>query len=164
MSEQDGAGQSGQATQEQDQPNFALQRIYLKDFSFESPRAPQGFPSNWKPKIDLEINISNSALDDDNYEVVLSATITVKDESDQVNYLVELQQAGIFLMRGMDTESRHQMLGSFCPNLLFPYAREVIDSIVIKGSFPPLLLAPVNFEAIYQQAKAQAEVKNASVQ
>ena len=163
MSEQDAAGQPGQAKQE-GQPNFALQRIYLKDVSFESPRAPHAFPNNWKPKVDLEINIGNTVLENDNYEVVLSATVTVKDESDQVNYLVELQQAGIFLLRGMDTETRHQMLGSFCPSLLFPYVREAIDSIVTKGSFPPLMLSPVNFEAIYQQAKAQAEVKNASVQ
>ena len=157
MSEQTQAGPDDAVT-------FILQRIYLKDASFESPRSPDSFLKQWKPKVNMEMNTRNSTLSDDNYEVVLSLTITVKDEADETVYLVEVQQAGIFLIQGMEGEALQVALGSYCPNVLFPYARETIDGIVTKGSFPPLMLAPVNFDAIYQQVKAQTEANNANVQ
>lgn len=143
---------------------FIMQRIYIKDMSFESPRAPDSFLKEWKPKINLEMNTNNSSVGDDTYEIVLSLTITAKNEDEEVIYLVEVQQAGVFLVKGLDQEGMAQTLGSFCPSVLFPYARETVDSIVTKGSFPPLMLAPVNFDAIYTEAKARAEAENVTIQ
>ncbi len=143
---------------------FVLQRIYVKDVSFESPKAPAAFLQQWKPQVNLELNSSNSSVGNDVFEVVLSLTITAKNEKEEVIYLIEVQQAGVFLIKGMTADGMAQTLGSFCPSVLFPYARENVDSIVTKGSFPPLMLAPVNFDAIYAQAKAQAESQNATIQ
>ena len=143
---------------------FALQRIYVKDVSFESPKAPESFRQQWKPRVNLELNSRHESLGDDNHEVMLSLTVTAKNEEEDVVYLIEVQQAGVFMLKGLEDEVLRQTLGSFCPNVLFPYARELIDSIVTKGSFPPLMLAPVNFDAIYEQAKAQTEAQNSTVQ
>ena len=160
MSEQDQA----QAPETQ----FVLQRIYVKDLSFESPKSPDAFLQQWKPQINLELNSSHNSLGDDNYEVVLSLTITARNEAEEAVYLVEVQQAGIFLVRGMEGETLAQTLGSFCPSVLFPYAREAVDSVVIKGSFPALMLAPVNFDAVYAKARAardaQGEVEIGTLQ
>ena len=124
MSEQDaGAPQEAQ---------FVLQRIYIKDMSFESPKAPDSFLQQWQPKINMELNTSNRSLGDDNFEVVLSVTITANNEAEEVIYLVEVQQAGIFLVRGMQQEALGQTLNAFCPNVLFPYLRESVDAVVTK--------------------------------
>ena len=150
---------------EQDQQaQFVLQRIYVKDMSFESPKAPDAFTQQWKPQINLELNTSHTNHDEDNYEVVLSLTVTARNEAEETIYLVEVQQAGVFMIKGMSDDTRGQTLGSFCPNVLFPYARETIDSIVSKGSFPALMLAPVNFDAVYAQAKARAEAEVSTIQ
>lgn len=146
MSEQQGDQQGAQ---------FVMQRIYMKDMSFESPRSPGIFRTQWKPKVNLDLNSRYSEIEPDLYEVILSLTITTRDDADEVVYLVEVQQAGIFMIRGLGMEALDQTLGSFCPNVLFPYARETIDSIVTKGSYPPLMLAPVNFDAIYEQTRQQ---------
>lgn len=155
MSEQDSS-----AGGEQGAAQFALQRIYVKDLSFESPRSPNAFKNQWKPQINLELNSSNSLIEDKLYEVVLSLTITARNEDEEVIFLIEVQQAGIFHIQGLAEGPLQQTLGSFCPNVLFPYARETIDSVVGKGSFPPLMLAPVNFDAIYAETmkrRAQQE-------
>ena len=143
---------------------FALQRIYVKDLSFESPRAPEGFLKQGKPIVTLELNVSNVGIGEDTFEVTLGLSATAKNEAEEIIYLVELQQSGIFILKGMDEEGLAQTLGSFCPNLLFPYARETIDSIVTKGSFPPLMLSPINFDGIYAQARAKSEAETISVQ
>ena len=143
---------------------FVLQRIYVKDVSFESPKAPEAFLKKWKPKVALELNTSNVSVGKDDFEVTLGLTVTAKNEAEEVIYLIELLQSGIFLIRGMSEERLAQTLGSTCPNVLFPYAREAIDSIVTKGSFPPLMLAPVNFDAIYAQARARSEAETAPIQ
>lgn len=143
---------------------FALQRIYLKDASFESPKSPEAFRQQWNPQVNLELNSRNVDLGEGNHEVVLTLTVTAKSEDEEVIYLVEVQQAGVFLLRGLNPEELSQTLGSFCPSVLFPYARESVDSIVTKGSFPPLMLAPVNFDAIYEQARAQVETQSNPVQ
>jgi preprotein translocase subunit SecB len=155
---------SEQAPNTQSEAQFVLQRIYVKDMSFESPRAPDSFLQQWKPKINMDLNTSNRGLGEDNYEVVLAITITATNEADEVVYLVEVQQAGVFLVRGLEDEALLQTLSAFCPNVLFPYARETMDSIVTKGSFPPLMLAPVNFDAIYAQARAQSEAEISTLQ
>lgn len=134
---------------------FVLRRIYIKDASFESPQSPKGFVTQWKPKINLDLNARHTEIESNLYEVVLHVTVTAKSEEDIVMYLVEVQQAGIFLVQGMEEEAKKQTLGSYCPNLLFPYAREAVDNLVLKGSFPPLMLGPVNFESIYYQIQAE---------
>ena len=143
---------------------FELQRIYVKDMSFESPRSPDAFLKQWKPNVGLELNVSNVSIGEDQYEVTLKLSVTAKNEAEEVIYLMELQQSGVFVIKGVNEEVLTQTLGSFCPNVLFPYARETIDSIVTKGSFPPLMLAPINFAAMYAQAKATSEAETASIQ
>ena len=143
---------------------FVLQRIYVKDMSFESPRSPDAFVEQWKPSVGLELNVSNASIGEDNFEVTLGLTVTAKNEAEEVVYLIELQQSGIFVINGVSEEELTRALGCFCPAVLFPYARETIDSIVTKGSFPPLMLAPINFDAMYAEAKAKGEAETASIQ
>ena len=143
---------------------FVLQRIYVKDMSFESPRSPDSFVEQWKPSVGLELNVSNASIGEDNFEVTLGLTVTAKNEAEEVIYLIELQQSGIFVIKGVTEQVLTQTLGSICPNVLFPYARETLDSIATKGSFPPLMLAPINFDAMYAQAKATSEAETASIQ
>ena len=136
---------------------FALQRIYLKDSSFESPRSPEVFQGKWEPKIHFDIKTRSSKVQDDSYEVILVLTAEAKLD-DQSAFLVEVHQAGIFSCKDFDEAQLEQVLSTVCPNILFPYAREAIDSLVIKGSFPALMLAPINFDALYaQQKQAQAD-------
>ncbi|MCP5207682.1 MAG: protein-export chaperone SecB [Hahellaceae bacterium] len=137
--------------QQQAQPQFALQRIYVKDISFESPNAPTIFQGEWKPQVNLDLNTNSSKVSDNQYEVVVSLTVTAK-VGDKTAFIVEIQQAGIFLLSGIEGAQLGQTLGAFCPNILFPYAREAIDSLISRGSFPALMLAPVNFDAIYAEA------------
>ncbi|WP_163831034.1 protein-export chaperone SecB [Spartinivicinus ruber] len=148
--------QQNQAAGEENQPQFALQRIYVKDLSFESPKAPEIFTKEWQPQVNLDLNTQNTQLEDGVFEVVLSLTVTVTN-NEETAFVVEVQQSGVFLIRGLDDASLHQTLGAFCPNILFPYARECIDSLVLRGSFPPIMLAPVNFDALYAQALQQRE-------
>ena len=150
--------------EEQGKAQFALQRIYLKDSSFESPKSPHGFREQWKPKVNLELNSRHDLIENSLYQVVLRMTVTASTEDDQLMYLVEVQQAGVFLVDGLEENARLHTLGSFCPNVLFPYAREVIDSLVVKGSFPPLMLSPVNFDAIYQQSLVEQARKEDKIQ
>lgn len=134
-------------------PQFALQRIYLKDSSFESPRSPQVFQSQWQPKINFDIKTRSSKVQDGVYEVVLVLTAEAKLE-EQSAFLVEVHQAGVFTARDFDDAQLEQLLATVCPNILFPYARETVDNLVVKGSFPALMLSPINFDALYQQQKA----------
>ena len=143
--------------QEGNTAQFSLQRIFIKDLSFESPKSPEIFRTQWQPKINLELNSKHMTLEEDLYDVTLQITVTARDESDEVVYLSEIQQSGIFLIKGLEEAALKQTLGAFCPSVLFPYARESIDSLVVKGSFPPLMLAPVNFDAIYEQGLQQRE-------
>lgn len=141
----------------QKQATFALQRIYIKDLSFESPNSPAIFQKEWKPQVNLDLNTRNQAISATQHEVVLSLTVTAKLE-DKVAFIVEVQQAGVFQIEGLEPQQLAQTLGAFCPNILFPYAREAIDAAVLKGSFPALMLAPINFDALYADAlKRQAQ-------
>lgn len=138
---------------------LAIERVYLRDVSFESPRAPKVFGKDWKPNVQFDINTRAEKLDDERHEVVLTLTIEMRTEDD-IALIVELQQAGIFRMRGIDDAAVPHILATICPNALFPYARETVDSLLIKGTFPPLMLAPINFEALY----ADAQRRNAAQQ
>jgi preprotein translocase subunit SecB len=141
---------NGTATNEEDAPQFSLQRIYVRDLSFEAPKSPAIFRQEWTPTVSLDLNTRQKALEGDFYEVVLTLSVTVNN-GDEVAFIVEVQQAGIFLIKGLDQGSMSHTLGAFCPNILFPYARETIDSLVVRGSFPALMLSPVNFDALYAQ-------------
>jgi len=138
---------------EETRSQFALQRIYVRDSSFESPGAPMSFRQAWKPKVNLELNTRHANIEGSLFEVVLTLTVTARNEQDEPIYLVEVQQAGIFLIDGLDRDALDHTLGSFCPGLLFPYAREAIDAMVVKGSYPALMLPPTNFDAIFEQTK-----------
>ena len=132
---------------------FGIERIYLKDLSLECPLGAAVFSKTWQPKINLDINSSQSKLDEDLYEVVLKLTVTAKDdESDKTLYLVEIHQAGSFRATGLAGQELHQVLATVAPATLFPYARETIDSTVNKASLPPLRLAPINFDLLFAQA------------
>ena len=129
---------------------FAIQKIYTKDISFETPNSPKIFTIKWEPSVDINLGTQVSNLEQNLFEVALTVTATVKC-NDTVAYLAEVCQAGIFVLEGFNEQEMGPMLGSFCPNILFPYAREAISDFVTKGGFPQLLLAPVNFDALYAQ-------------
>ena len=142
---------------QQPQGQFALQRIYVKDLSFEAPNAPKVFLAEWKPEVGVDLSTQASKLEDGkNYEVVLAVTVTVKN-ADQVAFIAEVKQAGIFLVDGVPEAQVGQLLGAYCPNLLFPYARETVSDVVSRGSFPQMLLAPVNFDAVFAESLRQRQ-------
>lgn len=145
------------STQEQPQQQFALQRIYTKDLSFESPSTPEVFKKQWQPQVNVDLGTKSDKIDEQgNFEVVLTVTITAKIE-EETAFLVEVQQAGIFFISGIEGEDLRRVLGTAAPNILFPYARECIDTLCVKGGFPAIMLAPINFDAMYQQALTQAQ-------
>ena len=127
---------------------FQIQRIYTKDISFEAPNAPQIFQKEWQPEVKLDLDTASSQLADDIYEVVLRVTVTAT-LNDETAFLCEVQQAGIFSVGGIEGTQLAHCLGAYCPNILFPYARESITSLVSRGTFPQLNLAPINFDALF---------------
>ena len=149
------------ADQDQSTPEkqIAIQKIYVKDFSFESPHTPDVFTkSDWKPKTDLNLRSSHKSGPETTHEVVLTITIEAK-EDEQIFFLVELHQAGLFHIAGYGEDEFKAIVGSYCPNILFPYARESVANIVSKGGFPEFLLQPINFDALYTQGMAQAQAQ-----
>jgi preprotein translocase subunit SecB len=136
------------------QPQFAIQKIYVKDVSFEAPNSPQVFTQDWKPELNLQLSNESQRLAENVYGITLSLTVTAK-LGEQTAFLVEVHQAGIFSVKGYQEKDLGPLLGSYCPNVLFPFAREVVADLVTKGGFPPLLLAPVNFDALYAQRLQQ---------
>ncbi len=138
---------------------FAIEKIYIKDASLESPNSPAVFTSKWEPEINLQLNSAAKQVDNNAYEVVLTITVTAK-LGDKNAYLVELQQAGIFTIQGIQGPELGSLLGSYCPGVLYPYAREAVYSLINKGGFPPLYLAPINFDAMW--AKQQMEQAQAA--
>lgn len=144
---------------------FALQKIYLKDTSFEAPNSPAVFQENWQPQVNLNLATAARDAGEDLKEVVLTVTVEAKDK-DRTAFLIEVQQAGLFVTKGFSQQELGPLLGAYCPNILFPYARETVSDLVTRGGFPQLLLQPVNFDELYtrhvQQQKtgaATADVK-----
>ncbi|MBQ0798820.1 MAG: protein-export chaperone SecB [Porticoccaceae bacterium] len=135
-------------------PQMAIKHLYIKDVSFEAPLGTAGFSRKVKPVVDQDIGTEVRKIDEQHYEVVLHLTASVKDDSDTL-YLVEVQQAGVFLVTGLEQNMLTQVLNTHCLSVLFPYARAIVDDLAVKGGFPPLMLPPVNFEALFQQALAQ---------
>jgi preprotein translocase subunit SecB len=148
------SSEAAAATAEQAKgPEFAIQRLYVKDLSLETPNCPQIFLEPWDPEMSMDLATDASlVLEEGVREVVLTVTVTVKIKT-KVAFLVEVKQAGIFAMKGFTDEQQQHMLGSFCPNILYPYAREVVTDAVMRAGFPQLYLAPVNFDALYEQHK-----------
>lgn len=147
-------------SEQQQEQQFIIQRIYVKDVSFEAPNSPGIFTQEWNPDTNLDLNTKVNTLTNDNYEVELFITITVKSD-DKTAFLVEVKQAGVFFIQGYGQEQINHLLAAYCPNILFPYAREVIAGMVSKGSFPELHLSPINFDALYAR-RLQEEQASAS--
>lgn len=136
--------------QNQTEQQFSIQRIYVKDVSFESPNSPSVFQNEWKPNVELELNTFSKPVAPNHHEVVLKVNVTAKI-GDKIAFLAEVQQAGIFVISNFDNNQTLHMLGSYCPNILFPYIRETISDVIIRGGFPQFILSPVNFDALYAQ-------------
>ncbi len=143
------------------QKQLLLQKIYVKDLSFESPKAPMVFTSNVSPQTQLNVRSSAQQVAPDTQEVTLTITVEAKDK-DSTLFLAEVAQSGIFVIQGYSAEEQSILIGSFCPNTLYPFAREAISELVSKGGFPPLLLQPLNFDAIYAQAVQERTARAAA--
>ena len=146
--------------QEKAQPEFNIQRVYVKDISFECPNSPEIFKKEWAPEVSMDIDTKSKKLDENVFEVTLSLTATAKI-GEEVAFLCEVKQAGIFSVSKLEDTQLAHCLNAFCPNILFPYAREAVSNLVTRGTFPQLNLAPVNFDALFQQAmqKKQSEAE-----
>lgn len=142
--------------QQQVSQHFDIQKIYIKDVSLETPNSPGIFTEQWQPQTEVRLETGATPLTQDLFEVVLTVTITAK-LGDRTAYLAEVQQAGIFTLKGFEDAQMGQMLHAFCPNVLFPFAREELASLIGKGGFPALLLNPINFDALYLQRLQQQQ-------
>jgi len=145
-----------EASKQEAQTHFAVQKIYVKDLSFETPNSPQVFMEKWEPDVSLQLSNNATVLNDNTHEVVLNVTVTAK-LGDKTAYLAEVQQAGIFNIEGYDETQLGSVIGSYCPHVLFPYVREAVSDLVTRGGFPQLLLAPLNFDALYRQHLEQGQ-------
>jgi preprotein translocase subunit SecB len=149
--------QQAAVEQPSQEPVFGIEKIYVKDLSLEIPNAPQVFLQRETPQVTIELQNTNRAVDAGVYEVAITVTVTSKIE-DATVFLVEVAQAGIFQIRNVPEENIEGILGVTCPNILFPYAREAVSDMVTRAGFPPVLLSPINFEALFLQRKQhQAE-------
>jgi len=150
------------AAPEQEQSVFNIEKLYVKDLSLEIPHAPGVFLEREAPQIDLQLNTAATPIEDGLFEVTVTATVTAKlVEKDKVMFLVEAKQAGIFQVRNIPEGESDPILAVVCPNILYPYLREVVSDVVVRAGFAPVILSPINFDALYQQQKQQeAEVKH----
>jgi len=160
MAEENKAAQSNN---EDAQPVFGIEKIYVKDLSLEIPNAPQVFTQRETPQLSVELSNATSQLDENVFETVITVTVTSKI-GDKTAFLVEVAQAGIFQIRNIPQDNLEMILGVTCPNILFPYARETVSDVVTRAGFPPVLLNPINFEALYAQQRQNAEAEGAALQ
>ncbi len=157
------------ATNEQQAPQFAIQKIYVKDISFEAPNLPELFNVEYKPEVKMEMNSKSRQVADDHYEVILSVTLSAQI-GDKIAFLAEVQQAGLLFIKGFNDQQKHQLLGAAGPEALYPYVRETIASLVGRTGFPVIQLTPVNFMGLYMenmqraQAQAQATAENTATE
>ena len=143
--------------EQQQSAEFVIQKIFVQDASFEAPNAPAIFKEEWTPEANIDLNTDSKTLDDGNYEVSLTVTVTAKSK-DNTAFVAEVKQTGIFTITGINDDAQMgQILGAYCPSTLFPYARQTIADMVNRGGFPQLNLAPINFDALYMQGLTQAE-------
>ncbi len=136
------------------EPNFEINRIYVKDISVEAPNTPEIFKSEWNPEINLKLDNALNPLEEGLYEVSLTVTVTATID-EKTAYVVEIEKAGIFTIENFDEEQQAYVISAMIPNILFPYARETISNLVQKAGFPPMLLNPINFDALYHQQMAE---------
>lgn len=156
------AQEENNATQEQaQQPGFSIEKIYVKDASLEIPNAPQIFTDRTQPQVGIELSNRAQVLDEGLFEVAIKVTVTSKIE-DKTVFLVEVEQAGIFQIRNVPEDNLDMIIGITCPNILFPYARETVSDLIVRAGFLPVLLNPINFEALYAQQKQQSEAAAAT--
>ena len=148
-----------QAVAQDQQPAFGIEKIYVKDLSLEIPNAPQIFTQRETPQVSIELSNATAQLEDGIYEVTVTVTVTSK-LGEKTVFLVEVAQSGIFQIRNVPQENLDIILGVTCPNIVFPYARETISDVVTRAGFPPILLNPVNFEALYAQQKQEQAKAN----
>ncbi|MBW8077100.1 MAG: protein-export chaperone SecB [Gallionella sp.] len=137
------------------QPVFNMDKIYVKDISLEIPHAPQIFLQQETPQIEVQLHSQANALDEGVYEVVVTTTVTAKLADSKVMFLIEAKQAGIFQVRNVPNDELEPILAVMCPNILFPFLREVVSDVSVRGGFAPVMLTPINFEILYQQQKQQ---------
>lgn len=137
-------------------PQFGVQKTFIKDMSFETPMGVKVFTKAFQPQIKLDVSTAHTLIAENQYEVVLSLTVTAKIE-EETAYLIEVQQAGIFAVSGFPEDQLKHVLGAVCPNFLFPYARECVDSTVVRGGFPPLSLAPIDFDALFRNSQGDTQ-------
>ncbi|MFA6120282.1 MAG: protein-export chaperone SecB [Sideroxydans sp.] len=141
-------------------PVFNIEKLYVKDLSLEIPNAPAIFLERVNPQIDLQLQTQAATVDEGIFEVVVTITVTAKlPEQDKVMFLIEAKQAGIFQIRNIPTEEMENVLAVMCPNILYPYLREVVSDVAVRGGFAPVLLNPINFDVIYQQQKQQQQAQ-----
>ena len=145
------------------QPTCSIEKVYVKDLSLEVPNAPQVFLEREAPQVDIQLHHNSSAVEEGVYQTTLTVTVTAK-VGEKTLFLVEAAQAGIFVARNIPGNELEAVLGIACPNILFPYVREVISETVVRAGFPPVILSPVNFEAIYQQQRAPQAPEQSGVQ
>ncbi len=145
-------------SEQNNEPQFMIQRVYVKDLSFETPNSPDIFKEEWEPKLNLDLGNKANKLEANVYEIELTVTATVNNK-EKTAFIAEVKQAGIFTIEGAPEDQLDHLLNSFCPSILFPYAREAITDMVTKGSFPQLVLAPVNFDALYLQQRQEKDKK-----
>lgn len=143
------------------QPEFIIQRIYVKDLSLEAPHSPKSFQEEWQPELNLQFTMNTTDVGENNHEVVLQITVTAKSK-DKTLFLVEVKQAGLFTLKGFTEQQNHQVMSITCPTILFPYAREAVSDLVGRAGFPPLYLTPVNFEALYAEQLQEQNKKEDS--
>jgi protein-export chaperone SecB len=151
MAKEDNKAAAEEQTQ---QAGFSIEKIYLKDASLEIPNAPQIFTDRSQPQVGIELSNFAQQLEENIFEVAIKVTVTSKIE-DKTVFLVEVTQAGIFQIRGVPEENLEMIVGITCPNILFPYARESVSDLVVRAGFQPVLLNPINFEALFAQQKQQ---------
>ncbi len=151
------------AAQTNTQPIFNIEKLYVKDLSLEIPNAPAVFLERENPQIDLQLHTQAATIDEGIFEVLVTVTVTAKlPEKDKVMFLIEAKQAGIFQIRNVQKEEMEMVLAAACPNILYPYLREVVSDVAVRAGFAPVLLNPVNFDVLYQQQKQQAQAQAAA--
>ena len=155
MSEQNGAEDQQQSTM----PVFRLQKMYIKDLSFENPNAPDVFKAQQaNPKVDINMGLKNKKIDDDHYEIVLSVNANVTNSSDgKTLFIIEVEHGGVFTLKNIPEEHMAGILGVDCPTMLFPYTRQIISQLTVDGGFVPFLMEPVNFLALFQNAQKRSQ-------
>lgn len=136
------------------QPSMRIERVYVKDISFESPKSPRVFQKSWQPEVNMEVRTKSETVGQDLYEVVVEVKLTGKQENSVV-LIVEVEHAGLFTIKGLSEPQLQFALGASCPQIIFPYLRETVDGLCSKGTFPPFMMAPINFEQIFQHQQQQ---------